>query len=334
MPVKGLLSADGTSDAPEGLGRCSFDFALQLAESGDSDAFPYPYPLMRLIIDKLKEERGDYISVTSILHCLRGEYFKRTEPYYVTVEGVYPMLRGTLFHREMEQRKNPNSEVEKRYKRTHRGIEIGGTLDTQLVLPPREDGKKYVIQDWKTVNVLPKYGGAYPNHIEQVNIYRWLTEIHPDMVILEVWYFGPEGIKVHRFKDAYVTRTGKWVPSQVWTDKEVEKVLDNKLVKLRVSLASRVPMPYDLVPDDIKSWECNYCPVKHICDEVADREREAAWRKRGGLPPLDPSVPGNLAPEWEGLSNALLERVENATAFSYRAEKPVVVETKTTKEKA
>ena len=102
MPVVGFISADGSSDQPEGLGHCSFDYALSCAEDGDSDAFPYPYPILRGIRESI-QERGDYISVTSILHCLRAEWLRRREPYYVTPDSMYPAFRGTLFHALMEQ---------------------------------------------------------------------------------------------------------------------------------------------------------------------------------------------------------------------------------------
>lgn len=319
MPVVGFISADGTSDQPEGLGHCSFEFALSLCEER-SEAFPYPYPLLKGIVESI-QNRGEYISATSILHCLRADFLKRTNDYYVTVESIYPAFRGTLFHGLLEANAPKNARIEEKVLRTYKGVEIGGTFDSLLVFEEEEaDGRrKYVIQDWKTTAELPKYDSPYSSHLKQVNLYRWLLGLDPDEVTMEVHYFSMGGHKMCRLKDGTgIGRGGRAPSNQHWTDAQVEQYLDDRLMKLRASFVTRIPLPYDLVSEDDK-WECRYCPVINICDKLTAQEREASWRKESGLPPA--GTPVDAAPEWEVLLGDIRARVDatfaGATASSW-----------------
>lgn len=306
MPIVGLISADGTSDQPEGNGHCSFDFALRLCAEGNESAFPYPYPLVKGIIDSI-QDRGEYISATSILHCLRSEFLRRTEPHYVTVDSMYPAFRGTLFHSLLEANKAPNARIEEKVLRSYKGIEIGGTFDSMLVFHD-DRTKKFVIQDWKTTNELPKYDSPYTAHLQQVNLYRWLLGLNPDEVTMEVHYFSMQGHKVCRLKNGGVSRAGRAITNQHWTDDQIERFLDDRLVKLKASFLTRIPLPFDLVPEEDK-WQCKYCPVKTICDERAVLEREAAWRKAAGLPPA--GTVGDAAPVWQELFREYSKRLSS-----------------------
>lgn len=299
MPVVGFISTNGESDQPEGQGHCSFAYALQLSAERD-EAFPYPYPLMKGIVDSI-QDRGEYISVTSILHCIRGDFLKRTEPYYMTVDAAYPMFRGTLFHSLLEKNPAPDGRIEEKTIRKYRGIEIGGTFDSLLTF---QDADLTVLQDWKTTDTLPKFG-AYTSHIAQVNLYRWLLGLDPDKCVLEVHYFSMKGHKACVLKDGkQATRGGRAAVNQHWTDAQVEAYLDDRLVKLRASFVSRIAMPYAMVPEDDK-WECAYCPVKATCDERAADEAESLWRQKAGLPPT--GAVGDEAAAW-------LQVVEGVTA--------------------
>jgi hypothetical protein len=294
LPLVGFISADGSSDQPEGLGHCSFEYALAEASTGDSDAFPVPYPILKGIIEANKS-RGDYISVTSLLHCLRNDYLVRNEDYYAFPDSLYPAFRGTLFHGLMEQHAHEGADVEKKVVRTYKGVEIGGTTDS-IIVSQDPDGYS-VLDDWKTTENLPKYNSPYSAHIQQVNLYRWLFGLDPKKTHLQVTYFSMGGFKQLRLKDGTgVGRGGKAPVNQVWTDAQVEAFLDDRLMKLRVSFMSRTPLPYAMVQEDEK-WLCAYCPVKPKCDTLADAERESNWRRRAGLPP-EGSV-GDVSAVWQ-----------------------------------
>jgi hypothetical protein len=331
MPLIGLISSDGTSDQEEGLGHCSFPFALELAASGDSSAFPYPYPLLEAIIEGFSKH-GDYVSVTNLLHCLRAEYLKRTNNYYLPVEASYTMFRGQLFHSLLEAHPNPNGIVEDKVKRTYRGIELGGTLDSMITyLIETKEGKDFLIQDWKSVKEFPKYK-AYPSHIEQVNLYRWLKRLDPARVNISIWYFTMEGVKEYKLRAGRVGRSGRTVFSEIWPDKQVEEFLDDKLVKLQVSLKAKIAMPYRMIEEKQK-WECQYCPVKALCTDLADQEQENRWRRNAGLPPLKmeswSANPTEAEPVWTELEHAFQEQMAHSTAL-IKAQVPSVVADTTT----
>jgi hypothetical protein len=309
MPVIGFISADGTSDQPEGQGHCSFEFALQLAKDRH-EAFPYPYPLLKGIVDAV-QNRGDYISATSVLHCLRADYLKRKENYYSTVESMYPSFRGTLFHGLLEKNAPDNARIEEKVKRTYKGIEIGGTFDSLLCFPDADE-KKYIIQDWKTTENLPKYDSPYSSHLVQVNLYRWLLGFKPEDVVMEVHYFSMKGHKVCRLKDGTgISRGGRAPVNQHWSDAQVESYLDDRLIKLKASMVTNVPMPYAMVGEDEK-WECEYCPVRQKCATLARAEEEAAWRKRAGLEPT--GAVGEDSVAWVELIKGVEARLEKAGA--------------------
>ena len=302
MPLVGLISADGTSDQPEGQGHCSFEFALELAKDRH-EAFPYPYPLVKGIVDGV-QNRGEYISATSVLHCLRADFLKRRTPFYQSIEALYPAFRGTLFHALMEKNVPENGRIEEKVKRTHRGIEIGGTFDSLLTFRDNNDTERFILQDWKTTDNLPKYG-AYPSHVAQVNIYRWLLGLDPEKTTLEVHYFSMKGHKACPLRESS-TRGGRTSMSQYWSDEQVEAYLDDRLVKLKASLESGIPMPYAMVTEEEK-WECAYCPVRQECATGANAESEAIWRKNAGLPPT--GAVGEESAAWLALTDSVSARL-------------------------
>jgi len=282
MPVIGFVSADGSSDLQEGKGHCSFDYALEEAATGNSDAFPYPYPVLKGMVDQ--NQKRDYISVTSVLHCLRAAFLKQRIDYYESPDKLYPMFRGTLFHALLESSPNPNARIEERHSRKHRGVELQGTFDSMLMFED-PDTHKTIIQDWKTTDNLPKYDTPYSSHIAQINLYRWLLGLDPKNVIMEVWYFSMQGMKRCRLKDGtQATRGGRYPINQHWSDKRIEDFLDDRLMKLKASFDTGIPMPYVMVPEEDK-WECQYCPVAQKCESLRTKENEAVWRRENGLPP-------------------------------------------------
>jgi hypothetical protein len=324
LPCVGFVGADGRS--------YSFDDALEMASSGDSPIFPYPYPLLAGMVEQMRD-RGSYISVTSLLHCTRAEYLKRVEPYYISVEDAYPMFRGTLFHAMLEKSAHESAITEQKTLRIYKGVEIGGTYDSMVVLPvkhkmgcdylrngatspcncPAAESKRFVLQDWKTTKSLPKYDSPYSTHIQQINLYRWLNNLKPEEVIMEVWYFSMEGFKRCRLKDGTgPARGGRAPTNQHWSDQEIESFLDQRLMSLKASMMLDIPMPYDTVPEDWK-WECAYCPVRDKCSRVMLTEREAVWRERYGLKPEDAGKMGEAAPLWDSLVGYYQTRADGAS---------------------
>lgn len=296
MPLVGFIGDDGKSYATEE--------ALRLSEIGDKAFASIPYALLKGIVEGT-QDRGQSISATSILHCLRSEYLQRTEPYYAKPESQYAMYRGTLFHSLLERHAPPNGRVEERHRKTVNGVEISGQFDSLVLYenPETANGKRWRLIDWKTSTSLPKYDTPYPAHVAQLNIYRWLTGLPVDDTEIQVWYFDMSGYKLTRFRDGS-GRTGK---SDFWDDATVEKFVADRIVKLRASYVSGIPMPYAMVEESEK-WLCPYCPVKGKCDELAATEAEANWRRNAGLPPVGSQ--SDLAPGWQQIVDGVLARLE------------------------
>lgn len=311
MPLVGFIGEDGE--------RYSLADALEACRKG-SDAFPMPYPLLKGIVDA-QQDRGDRISATSILHCLRSEYLTRREPYYTRPASLYAMFRGTLFHSLMEANAPANARIEERHVKKVNGIEISGQFDSLLLyeLDEREDGKRYVLQDWKTTTKLPTAysSGASPSpystHVEQLNVYRWLLDLPVEETRVEVWYFNMEGFVRTVLKDG----TGRSKVNQLWSDEKVEAFISERIVKLHASFMANTPMPYRLVDEDAK-WQCDYCPVRQRCADLANVEAEVLWRRNAGMDPVGSEA--DISPEWSKLVEGVFARMESKGAEQAAAE--------------
>jgi hypothetical protein len=122
---------------------------------------------------------------------------------------------------------------------------------------------------------------------------------------MEVHYFSMKGHKACPLRES-TTRGGRTSNSQYWTDAEVEAYLDDRLVKLKASLDSSIPMPYAMVTEEEK-WECAYCPVRQECATGANAESEAIWRKNAGLPPT--GAAGEDSTAWLALTDSVAARL-------------------------
>lgn len=312
MPLVGFISADGSSGPGLRDGKWYFADALAEAERPGSTAFPQPYPVLKGIMDA-NQDRGDYISVTSILHCARNEFLKRRESYFEAPEKLYAAWRGTMFHALLEKHKSEASLTEVKTIRNYKGVDIGGTYDSLRVY---NDGEYTIVEDWKTTENLPKWG-PYSTHVQQINLYRWLLGLDPKKVKLVITYFNMTGFVSLPLKDGSGPwRGGKAPTNQVWSDSQVEEFLDNRLFILRASLDTNIPMPYVKVAEDEK-WLCDYCPVRQRCADLAVQENEATWRRRAGLPPLQggDDNAANLSTEWHQIVSEVELRTKGASLY-------------------
>jgi hypothetical protein len=179
----------------------------------------------------------------------------------------------------------PDALVEKRYERTHDGVVISGGVDSLRVV---RQGKVQLLRDWKSTKDLPKYSSPYSNHLKQVNVYRWLLDLDPKTVEIEVVYVSMEGVKILRLKKGGETRTGRKIPEQVWPDEKVEEFLSERLALL----AREDLLPYSDVPA-ADLWNCDYCPIRDLCHRKGYQENLARMRagvEEGRVPPRQKEV--------------------------------------------
>lgn len=306
MPAIGFRGLDGEN--------YSFEEALELCASGHYAFDEYPYALLKGMVENtLKQQQdraGDYISATSIIHCLRASYLKSRTDFYIEPSALYPSFRGTLFHGLLEAHGSKTALLEeKRIRKWKDNVEIGGTTDSLEIFDlgaDRADGKTHILRDWKTTGELPKWG-PWGDHIAQLNIYRWLFGLNPETVIMEVTYFTMAGFVTYRLKDGTQRGRGKAAPkNDHWTDEQIDKFFQDRLVKLKASFIVDMPTPYALTTEEDRKL-CNWCEVKRICFSLADDEKEAQWRREAGLAPA--GTPADISPMWVELMDTVAARV-------------------------
>lgn len=300
MPAIGFRGLDGNN--------YSFEEALSMAAVGHEAFEEYPYALLKGMYEA-NQNRGDYISATAIIHCLRAAFLKSRRDYYVDPTALYASFRGTLFHGLLEKNGSDSSFVEqKRIRKWRDKIEIGGTADSLEIFEFDDlpNGKTHIIRDWKTTNELPKWG-PWLDHIAQVNIYRWLFDLDPTEVIMEISYFTMAGFRTFRLKDGTQKGRGSAKPvNQHWTDDDIDRFFEDRLVKLKAAFLIGMPTPYALTTEEDRKL-CNWCEVKSICDRLAVEEQEAQWRREAGLSPA--GTPADISPMWVDLLESVKARV-------------------------
>lgn len=279
--LKGFLCSDAKK-LDEDKRRVSFEQCLKCAETCENGC-NFTAPFIQAFSNM--GERT-HISVTSSIGCLRNTYLSRTEDYYADPEGLYFLYRGQLAHKVLEDNPEKDSICEIEFVRSFKmpnGDEYTIQGRPDVIIP-----SKALIRDYKTTKAVPSYRQTkpYTNHIQQLNIYKWLvagqTVIDDDGnqhklpckavfngVEQEVPAFGAiKKLQVIYMDMAHVKTTD----SPVYDDSEAEQFLMDKVPVLKNALDNGV------VPPKEDSWQCNgYCNMKSSCDKHYMEELKAQW---------------------------------------------------------
>jgi len=224
----------------------SFDDALAVSEA-EGSWNDIPHEVLVLIREQVTKERPDGISVTQLLGCLRRVYLEKQADWYTHPRDNWPAFRGTIVHALLEDKGGDNVTVEERVERTFEGVTISGQPDSVRVIGT---GKRRLLRDWKSTAKLPIYDNAYSSHRIQTNIYRWLMKLATRFTEIEIVYVSMEGIKVIPLKKGGVTRYGRQIENQVWSDEQVEDYLRSRLLPLQAQFTEGRPIPYAEVPSE------------------------------------------------------------------------------------
>jgi hypothetical protein len=290
----------------------AFDTALDDAREVGSWA-GIPYEVLKGIYDQEHKDRPTVgFSATQLLGCPRKVHLEKQAEYHAEPLSGFAAFRGVLAHSMMEDFKSPETTVERRFWRTYKGHPLSGQIDSVRVVGEREEvnaaileewiaycdaayeaekaGQKppkaptlpdnvfFLIRDWKTKHELPTYTYVALSYQKQGNLYRWLMRLPRDRVVIEFVFVSMEGVRTMPLYNGGTFRNGRAKPEQVWTDRKVEEFLDDRLMTLVASQYAGRPLPYDMVPND-DLWNCNYCPAKSLCYDLAAKEAHAAWLK-------------------------------------------------------
>lgn len=257
--------------------RIEFREALDIAREYGEWA-GYPYEVLLGMYKNLSKVRPAEITVTTLLHCARKVHLERESEYFTDPAKNFPAYRGTIIHSMMEESKTPEAVVEQRYSREFEGTLISGGVDWYKL---KHTNGRTLLRDFKSTNELPKYNTPYTSHRQQVNLYRWLLQLDPDLTDMEIVYLSMEGVKIIPLSAGGETRNGRKKPNHVWTDEQVEDFLRERIALLKRD----EPLPYRLVPDE-DLWMCaEYCELRDLCYRRAWQEKARSTEPEGRVPP-------------------------------------------------
>ena len=269
MPLMGLIDPSHDERAEDAPGRkpvwFSTDEVLQRAARAEPEWSPWPYELLQGAVEQYQER--DYISVSMLTGgCARGKVIERREDFILSVDEMYPALRGTQIHRTLEFAARPNSVAEWRFFKTIRLPKTREEIELSCS-PDIVTWEPNTLGDYKVTENPPDF---YPwkGHTMQVNFNAWLVRnaerwlcadgseadipfnIHewvPEHLYLV--YLGPKGPKVLECKKTMDTTTPKGKPVRrrmpyVWDDDEVTDILYPRLRAMAEALAAYPEWPF------------------------------------------------------------------------------------------
>jgi hypothetical protein len=265
----------------------------------------------------VKEAHRTRFSPSKITGCDRQYHLMRKQPdYYEDISNAYPAVRGTMIHAILEkagdvsgyeqtfreitlktsiQIDSEEVQLEQNFNPTDQEREVGaepfnGTADLILVkstLPAliRQKKQAYIkIVDYKSSEIDHSLVSARPEHIMQINLYKWMAKRCADQFLgdvdvlvdeLEIIYLSQK--RTRRFTSAGPMRDrGKLVdrankiyepitlaPIPVVEDSKVEEWLIRR-IKERKQAESILPP----ILTGEKSRMCWYCPIREKCFEL------------------------------------------------------------------
>lgn len=291
MPLVGI-------DCPK-HGQLSFEEAV----TGKCDCTP------RFLLDSIINvaqrdyHKGNLISPTSLLGCLRETYLTREYNYFATVSQLYYSWRGTLIHSVLNRPKLKNWVSEKTYKKTlalnkKKAVTIKGTIDGY-------DELTFTLWDIKTIgdrglNFIIK-DGAKKEHVEQLNIYRWLCpfvikrmrSIYITMMsfiqtgqineVIEKYKNPPDqkkkGIVYYKQISKNPSGYNDYIlyydtpEVSTWGKQETVDFMRPRAIILNKAFEKKIVPP--MCDKETQVWKCKrYCKVNTLCQEYEKKEKK------------------------------------------------------------
>jgi len=254
------------------------------------------YELASSILEQI-QDRGDRISTTTLTSkCLRSTSLQRHFPFTESLAGRWASFRGTMYHGQLEYHSHPRSIAEARYH-----MELDG-LGPFSGSPDLVDVPQGVLYDYKTNKENPRYAYPWADHVEQVNVNRWLVDnatsvewqgetyelsvadnkvkFVPDswhsLVLVYIDDRGAKPLACTR-SEKVKCQNGNYRNARVpdiWTDDKVEELVRRKYALAKEALQPGAAIPP--VPPGFENWAhplCGFCPVKQHCIEAFITQR-------------------------------------------------------------
>jgi hypothetical protein len=253
----------------------------------------FTYELLASMFEQQQDRPLDMVSTTMLTtKCLRSEYLQRTEPFSEDPEKLWAAFRGTMYHGQLEYKAHPSSIAEARFK-----VELEG-LGLLTGSPDLVDVVNGVQFDYKTNKENPKFAYPWGNHVEQLNVNRWLVDhatevewsgdtydltdpevrayfVPAEWTALVVVYMDDRGPKpLPCMKTIKVPKANpddglksKRVP-HIWSDEYAEEWIRTKYGDIRQAI-DREELPP--IPEAFEGWThplCGFCPKKKECIDL------------------------------------------------------------------
>lgn len=131
-----------------------------------------------------RQER-DYISTTVLTgKCLRQKALEHEVDYTLDMDAMWAAFRGTMFHGQLEKHIQEGAFEEARFFTNRFMDELGQPLSGS----PDVVTLSGIEYDYKFTKEVPRWNKPWGDHVEQVNINRWLVD-HADKVEWRGWRF-------------------------------------------------------------------------------------------------------------------------------------------------
>jgi CRISPR/Cas system-associated exonuclease Cas4 (RecB family) len=198
--------------------------------------------LLRGMADQAGQRDDRAISVSDLVGCVRQSYLKAALPYHQRPDYQYWAYRGTIGHTMASAGAGEETISERRFERelalpSGRRLTITGQPDE--IVPARR-----LLVEYKTADRPPRV--LSPQHIAQLNCYRWLIAPAYPIDTLGIVYLSMREVKK--------------APVPIWPDGQVERFLIEGAASL---LQAREGGEWPAMTED--TWMCRYCPVADAC---------------------------------------------------------------------
>lgn len=214
--------------------------AVERAKCLSAD-LPFSPAMVRAMVPRHEEGR---LSISTFHSCYRALRLKRDYDYWLDPKEVWPIARGTLLHRALQ---DPGEGVE---------------VELELARPLAVDGRVYLIEgivdywdkerslllDYKSTTWVPKE--PYESHVWQLRVYAWLLSERVERAVL--LYF--DSVNQALF------------PVSLVSDEEVQRYLADHVRAYEQAMSGK-KLPPVLGPDQARVM-CARCPVRDLCEEL------------------------------------------------------------------
>lgn len=221
----------------------------------------YTFEMLRGMMDRSGREKA-HVSATMLTGaCLRRTWLEQQTGWHANPQTAFAAWRGTMGHLLTERHPEPGCVYEQRFETVVDGQKVTGQID-------KLDVGNRTITDFKTKTEsnLRRLKAPQPEHVLQLNIYRWLVQVGwPQRKFsLDTQVYAPRQpakIEVDRLVLVYWSMDGpKLMEAPVMDLDEVAALVADRVKQLQ----ELPPVPDDLDPTE--STLCTkWCAVRDAC---------------------------------------------------------------------